>query len=57
MPVIRREQVAPRAVAVGVIGRRAADLFALDVARSVDGALNKSILSSNLNNYFLGYNM
>ena len=37
MPVIRREQVAPRAVAVGVIGRRAADLFALDVARGVIG--------------------
>ena len=37
MPVIRREQVAPRAVAVGVIGRRAADLFALDVARGVVG--------------------
>ena len=37
MSVIRREQVAPRAVAVGVIGRRAADLFALDVARGIIG--------------------
>ena len=37
MPVIRREQVAPCAVAVGVALCRAADLFALDVARGVIG--------------------
>ena len=37
MPVIRREQVAPRAVAVGVALCRAADLFALNVSCGVIG--------------------
>ena len=35
--VVRRQQVAPRAVAVGIIGRRASNFFALNVARGVVG--------------------
>ena len=35
--VVRRQQVAPRAVAVGVIGRRASNFFALNIARGVVG--------------------
>ena len=38
--VVRRQQVAPRTVAVGIIiGRRAANFFALNVARGVVGVL------------------
>ena len=36
-PVIRRQQIAPCAVAVGIIGRRASNFFALNVARGVVG--------------------
>ena len=35
--VVCRQQVAPRAVAVGIIGRRASNFFALNVARGVVG--------------------
>ena len=35
--VVRRQQVAPRAVAVGIIGRRASNFFALNIACGVIG--------------------
>ena len=37
--VVRRQQVAPRAVAVGIIGRRASNFFALNVACGVVAVL------------------
>ena len=37
--VVRRQQIAPRTVAVGIIGRRASNFFALNIARGVVAVL------------------